>query len=77
MLRESVTSEAAHENEGFTKEESNEESCNQDLTNAVERENAKENEEIRQERNPKDENKDTKSIQNTSNFLEVKNLEQV
>ena len=74
MLRESVTSEAAHENEGFTKEESNEGSRNQDLKNAVERENAKE---IREERNPKDENKVTKSIQNTSNFLEVKNLEQV
>ena len=73
MLRESVTSEAAHENEGFTKEESR----NQDLKNAVERENAKENEEIREERNPKDENKVTKSIQNNSNFLEVKNLEQV
>ena len=74
MLRESVTSEAAHENEGFTKEESNEGSRNQDLKNAVERENAKE---IREERNPKDENKVTKSIQNTSNFLEVKNVEQV
>ena len=78
MLRESVTSEAAHDNEAFTKEETNDAFRNQGPKNVAERENSRgDSEELRDKSDLKDESKNTKPIQKSSNFLEVKNCAQV
>lgn len=72
-----MTSEAARENEAFSEEGNDEESRNQDFKNAAGRQNSREHEEIREGSIPKDENKDTKPIQKSSNLLDVKNSAQV
>ena len=78
MLRESVTSEAAHDNKAFTKEEGNDASLNQGPKNAAEREKSRgDSEEHRDKSDLRDESKNTKPIQKSSNFLEVKNCAQV
>ena len=77
VLRESVTSEVARD-EAFTKEEGNDASRNQGPKNVAERKNSRgDSEELREKSDLKDESNNTKPIQKSSNFLEVKNCAQV